>query len=162
MWTCWLIRCVVEQNSQVLYSQVRQLHPRCPGINLRCHLRIFNERWCMVRFDPCIDYQRTTATPVFIDRLCPDAVDVAGRIAAGECGPQPIAHGPGSEITVINKGDQWQSVELNAIFHLPNEVLSVFDRFRSGKTRCFDCKDTGSDNSWISETVRKVQILRQI
>ena len=57
----------------------------------------------MMWFDSCIDYQRARASPMFLLREAPNAMNVRGRVRAREGYPQPVVHRPSCEIGVIRQ-----------------------------------------------------------
>src|SRR5687767_6819433 len=54
------------------------------GVDAAGHGGIFDQRRGVVRLDAGVDHQRAAAAPVLVLAKGPEAVDVAGRIAARE------------------------------------------------------------------------------
>ena len=87
--------------------------PVLPGqlFNTLCDFRILNQRWCMLWFDAGVDDQGTLATPMFIDNLGTDTMNVAGRIAASKNGPKKIVQCAGTEFGIVHHQDQRETID---------------------------------------------------
>ena len=64
-----------------------------------------------MRLDAGVDHQRTAAAPVFLLREGVDAVDIGGRIAAGEDDPEEVVQRARREVAVVHHDDQRKAVD---------------------------------------------------
>jgi hypothetical protein len=51
---------------------------------------VFDQWWRMMRFHPCINYQRAFAPPMFMFGESPYSMNIMRGIATGECYPQKV------------------------------------------------------------------------
>src|SRR5207302_288649 len=84
--------------------------PRREGSDALGYSRILFQRRRVVRLDPGVDDQRAGAAPVLLAGEGADAVNVRGRVGAGERHPQEVGQRPGSKLAVVYQDHQGKGV----------------------------------------------------
>src|SRR5512137_1469770 len=128
------------------------------------HLRIVHQQRSMEGFDAGIDHQRPAAAPVSAAGFSIDAVDVRGRIGAGEGRPQEVVQVGGHKTAVVADHDQRKSCKARP---LPVEAAETLDNRIAlppslTRPRPLDRQNARQADIGTAETGRELQAGRRL
>ena len=117
-----------------------QAFPFCgQGVDPFCHLGILDEGRGMMGLEPCVNDQGLAASPMFVLDEAADAVDVMGRIGAGEGHPEKVSQVSCGEFGIVDEDDEWDTFKVTPLVEKCREsVHLVLDLLVTGERGSLD------------------------